>query len=324
MPRDLSLGMTGSDVATLQKLLNHHLSLPIPPLAEDGTFGPTTKARVLDFQKRNHLLPTKLPYPSHYPSEFRQALAIDGIVGQHTLHVLVDIRKIRSAPGASVAPRDEASRASRARSVGTRFGVAPGTTGDPPAPAPAPTPTPTPPNRSFKFIQLQQGTAGFMNPWAVSPLVLTFQGVILVKNEGKPDFLLTAGIQASMNDGNPNANGRWSGQGFLQMGFDFNLQTKLFGRTLDIASPFFQAMVAQNLNNKLKHNPAPTVGGAIGNQITWKLIERKLPGAVTPDDTQDTVSVFFNGQVASSTALNNGQAQAPVLSGMLGVTWSFF
>jgi peptidoglycan hydrolase-like protein with peptidoglycan-binding domain len=88
--------MTGRDVQSLQLLLNHHLGLPLKPLDPDGIFGNETRNRVIEFQKRNRMYPVRMQFPPDYPREFRRPLKIDGIVGQHTLRVLIDIRKLDS------------------------------------------------------------------------------------------------------------------------------------------------------------------------------------------------------------------------------------
>ena len=325
MPRDLSIGMAGEDVRALQNLLNYHLAGKLAPLVPDGNFGPATRARTIEFQKRNRYLPPRLPYTADYPREFRSVLKVDGIVGQHTLHMLIDARTIATPtsdpPTFTPVERTHPVQGVRATSIGNnRFGIKTSLASDPPGPAPNPAPNPSVPPRTFHFIQLQQGSSAAVNPWSFSPFSMAAQVVVLAKNEGKPDFLFTAGGQASLNDGNPRANGRWTGQGFLQIGLGFNQTLKLFGRTLDLANPFVQLMISKNLKAQ---DPSATFGLAFGNQISWKLIERLLPGAKTPDDTQDTVSVFFNGQVVSNTALTNGRTAAPGGSAMLGLTYTF-
>ncbi|MCW6512346.1 peptidoglycan-binding domain-containing protein [Lichenifustis flavocetrariae] len=325
MPRDLSIGMAGEDVRALQNLLNYHLDQKLAPLVADGKFGSATRERTIEFQKRNKYLPPCLPYAADYARQFRSILKVDGIVGQHTLHVLLDARTIATPTSdpPTFTPVESTSPIQRLRTdpnLRSRFGGKTSAVGDPPGPTPNPSPSPPVSPRTFHFIQLQQGSSAAVNPWSFSPFSMAAQVVVLAKNEGKPDFLFTAGGQASLNDGNPQANGRWTGQGFLQIGLGFNQTLKLFGRTLDLANPFVQAMISKNLKAR---DPAATAGLAIGNQISWKLIERRLPGAQTDDDTQDTVSVFFNGQIVSNTALTNGRTAAPSGSAMLGLTYTF-
>jgi peptidoglycan hydrolase-like protein with peptidoglycan-binding domain len=300
MSRDLSIGTTGKDVAALQRLLNHHLTLPRTPLVPDGIFGPKTRARVLEFQTLNRCYPVTMP-PDGDPLG-RKPLAVDGIVGPRTLKVLLDVRSVdgysQLAPKAAGAP---------ARGPAPAFRLTQAAAG--PAPAGDPQPQPPNPPRTLRIVQLQAGTQASVNPWVFSPLVLTAQYTLLAKNDGRPDFLLTAGGQVALNTGS--ANGRWSGQGFLQMGlggFDF----ARFGR-LDLLNPFVQLMLQKN-----DGQPA-TAGAAIGNQVNYTLISRQVNG-----DSQDVLSLFFNGQGVVNVGLNNGQCAAPSGQFLIGGTVSFF
>ena len=54
MPRTLRAGDVGADVRALQDVLNFHIRR-LAPIAVDGSFGPKTKARVIDFQRSNRL-----------------------------------------------------------------------------------------------------------------------------------------------------------------------------------------------------------------------------------------------------------------------------
>jgi len=54
MPRTLRAGDVGADVRALQDVLNFHIRR-LAPIAVDGSFGPKTKARVIDFQRSNGL-----------------------------------------------------------------------------------------------------------------------------------------------------------------------------------------------------------------------------------------------------------------------------
>ena len=77
--RILGFGCTGPDVVNLQLLLNHHLGLPRQPLAPDGTFGPLTRARVIEFQTLNRLWPAQMSSPPEANGLPRKPLVIDGI-----------------------------------------------------------------------------------------------------------------------------------------------------------------------------------------------------------------------------------------------------
>ena len=175
---------------------------------------------------------------------------------------------------------------------------------------PASDPT-LPPSRTFRMIQLSAGQQATINPWSLSPFVLTAQFVLLAKNEGKPDFLLTAGGQTSLNDGG--ANGRWTGQGFVQMGLGGF--PKLFGK-LDLLNPFTALLLSKNAGQP------GTFGLAIGNQSTWTLASRPLPG--TKDDMQDTLSFFFNAQAVANVDLTNGRGSAPGGQFLIGSILTFF
>ena len=312
--RDLSFGMTGRDVENLQLLLNHHLSgLPLKPLNPDGIFGNETRNRVMEFQKRNRLLPTRM----QVPDEFSRPLKVDGIVGQHTLRVLLDIRKLYSTTPSSFSPVDE-DRASGGIRAASRFGVQP--VGDDPQPQPIPP-------RTFHMFQLQSGTQLNLNPWAAAPFLFTAQYVLLAKNQGKPDFLLTAGVQIGLNDdrppdGQPEGSGRWTGQGFLQYGFANDITAKVFGQKFDLVNPFVQAMISQNLSRSGQFTGPINIGLAVGNQASWVLIERNLPGTT---DKQDVLSIFFNGQVVTNVALQKGHvASPPDAQLMIGATVTLF
>jgi len=290
--------MTGKDVEMLQMLLNHHLGDTRVPLVVDGIFGPLTKKRTIEFQTVNRLYPTKLP--NEVPTAAKKPLAIDGIVGQHTLLVLLDTREINTKPGANFTPRSDESSNTSTRSIGggsvsgrgsSVRRLTAGTEDDP-------TPIGPPPAKTFRLVQFSGGPQVAVNPWTFSPFVFTGQISVLAKNNGRPDFLLTLGGQAAMNDGG--ASGRWTGQLFAQMGLGGF--PKLFGK-LDLLNPFVVAMINQNLSKNFKPQPG-TVGLGIGNQMTWTLASRDLPGA--PGDKQDTVSLFLNTQIVTNIDLTNG------------------
>ncbi|WP_395696472.1 peptidoglycan-binding protein [Methylocella sp.] len=312
MGRELSVGMSGEDVRLLQNLLNHHLSPPLPMLAADGWFGPHTLARVKEFQKRNRDYPSLTPFPAETAPEFRRPLKDDGIVGRLTANVLFDARTVCTRSPVLFSPNGDEARARRPFLLASAIGDAdPAPAGDPPGPPPA---------RTFRLVQLQIGQQATANPWSASPFVFTGQYVLLAKNDGRPDFLLTAGGQVAINDGG--ANGRWTAQGFVQMGLGGFDQVKLFGDKLDWFNPFVALMLSQNFKNNFGPQGAPTVGLAVGNQITWTLSSKPLPG--TADDKQDTLSLFLNLQAVTNTDLSNGQSSAPGGQFLLGAIKTFF
>jgi hypothetical protein len=303
--RLLSIGMTGEDVRTLQKLLNHHLAPPLAPIAEDGIFGNETRNRVIEFQRRNRDYPVKMPIPMELGPDFRKPLKDDGIVGPLTSNVLWDVRYVKTIRG-SLAPTYEARLSSAAPALALTSANSLAQTGDP---------TPPQPPRTFRLVQLSIGQQATANPWSLSPLVFTANYSLLVKNDGRPDFLLTHGGQISLNDGG--ANGRWSAQIFAQMGLGGFDKLKL-GK-LDWFNPFVAAMF--NANFASNSPPQRSVSFALGNQATWTLLHRRLPGT---DDDQDTLSFFLNGQAVSNVGLSNGRCAAPSGQFLIGVLKTFF
>jgi len=72
----LKKGAVGRDAFCVQRVLNYHLPKVQPALAEDGIFGPKTKARVHEFQELN-------------------VLEVDGIVGPQTWSKLFGMSRLR-------------------------------------------------------------------------------------------------------------------------------------------------------------------------------------------------------------------------------------
>lgn len=312
MGREMSIGMTGEDVRMLQYLLNHHLSPPLPLLTPDGIFGPLTHARVVEFQKRNGDYPSLMPLPADTAPEYRRPLKPDGIVGRLTANVLFDARTLATTAPVTFTPASYDAPARRSLVFASAIN-------DPdPQPAPGPGPVP-PPSRTFRLVQLSIGQQVTANPWSASPFVFTGQYVLLAKNDGRPDFLLTAGGQAALNDGG--ANGRWSAQGFVQMGLGGFDSVKLFGDKLDWFNPFVGLLFNQNFKNNLGLAGAPSIGLAVGNQATWTLLSKPLPGT---DDKQDTLSLFLNAQAIVNTDLSNGRSSAPGGQFLIGAIKTFF
>jgi len=299
MGRAMSIGMTGEDVRVLQQLLNHHLSPPLEKISEDGMFGALTRARVIEFQKRNRDYPSNMPIPAELGPEFKRPLVADGIVGALTANVMFDARTLKNSNPGQFKPVVEVASSSAPVAIPVS---------DPTPTPPAPTPTPTPPPaRVFRLVQLSIGQQVTVNPWSLSPFVFTGQYVMLAKNDGRPDFLLTAGGQAAMNDGG--ANGRWTAQPlFFQMGLGGFDNLKLFGGKLDWFNPFVSFALQRNFNNNLTGAGPFGVAEAIGNQATWTLASKPLPG--TKDDMQDTLSFAFNAQAVTVTSLSTGRNSA--------------
>ena len=300
MSKPVSYGMKGPEVEAVQRLLNYHLPAPqFVPLDPDGKFGNLTRARVIEFQRRNRLYPTTMPI-QEADGVVRKPLVIDGVVGPNTGRVLLDVRVVSQHPTTQFVPNPEAVPAGGVRSSAVRQrGLS---VGDGPAPAP-----PTPP-KVIRFVTLQAGSQAAVNPWVVSPVVISGQFTWLARNQGQPDFLLTAGGQFSANLGDKN--GAWTGQVFGQMGLgNLNLQLG----PVDFLNPFVQTMLQQN-----QDQPA-SVGLAIGNQVNVSLIKTTVSGI-----EQDRFAVFVNLQEAVSVSLSNGHCSAPSSQGLLGLGWTFF
>ena len=213
MTRSLSVGTSGEDVRNLQKLLNFHLSLPRPRLATDGVFGHDTDRRVQEFQRLNRL-------------------GMDGIVGPQTRRALLDVRTVTS--GATIRPTSQAIPARGASVVPAPSSFVSSPSGLPPVPPfqlpvppllqpqpgpfkPPAAPSLTPP--AFAFT-LQAGSQVAFNPWFISPLVVTAQMDILLRNDGRPPFTISVGGQGALNTSilNGTSPGAWTGQGFIQLG----------------------------------------------------------------------------------------------------------
>src|SRR5580658_7847391 len=76
MDRSLSQGTSGPDVRTAQAYLNLHTATPgIAQLKQDGVFGPVTRARTIEFQRR-------------------AGLVADGVIGPKTRAALLAFQKI--------------------------------------------------------------------------------------------------------------------------------------------------------------------------------------------------------------------------------------
>jgi hypothetical protein len=301
--RILGFGCKGPDVVNLQLLLNHHLGLPRRPLVPDGIFGPLTRARVIEFQTLNRLWPVQMPPPPEAQGLPRKPLVIDGIVGPNTLRLLLDIRVVEPAKS-QFAPlaQDKQVRSAKPTQLVqlTQFDAgSAGQTDDPPSPKPP---------VLIQQVTLQAGGQAAVNPWVFSPFVFTGQATLLAKNDGKPDFLLTAGGQIALNSGS--ANGSWSGQGFLQMGLGGFDSLKL--GPLDLVNPFWQFMLQKNQGQD------PTVGTALGNQINWALSTKKVNGQEV-----DVVDIFFNAQAVVNISLRDGTCSAPSGQFLLGASYTF-
>lgn len=294
--RELRAGDSGADVKTLQCLLNHHLAYPRTPLNADGVFGPQTETRVKEFQALNRLYPMTLGKWAGAP---REALAPTGVVDQATLVPLLDMRVVRSYDSTfrlvSDAPSSAAPERASAPPIRTISNAAVG--------------DPQPPTPTRKTIVVSSGEQATVNPWNFSAFVFTGQYTVLAKNDGRPDFSLTGGGQVAVNSSR--ASGKWSAQGFIQMGLG-GFPFAKFGN-LDLLNPLVQFMIT--------HNHAPnqnTFGGAIGNQINYTLVK-----VGSGKDAKDVLNLFFNSQVVTNIDLSTGFVGAPSGQFMIGGLYNF-
>jgi peptidoglycan hydrolase-like protein with peptidoglycan-binding domain len=263
--RNLTVGSAGEDVKNLQGLLNFHLAgKGMPRLVRDGTFGPKTRAAVIRFQGLN-------------------GLAADGVVGYNTRAALLDAREATMMVG--VGPANGNQQGQSANSLANvmatakmrtkvqlpvaitapalRFG-GPVTQQFQPVQQAQPAPTPTS-TVTAQSVTIQVGQQVNFNPWFISPFVISGQWNILIQNQGRAPFQISPGLQFFQNQiGSPS--GKWSGQGFLQMG-----PTGLFkAGNFDLLNPFVQAFVQKNDGQNV------STGFAVGNQANWNILGDRL------------------------------------------------
>jgi hypothetical protein len=296
--RNLSSGMQGQDVKNLQGMLNFHLvPLGEPRLAEDGNFGPKTKAAVLKAQGI-------------------ASLVADGIVGPKTTAALLSLGSVNG--GVSSTPDESDAGGSTelalltanartrsmfppnapffAQTASPFFAqTASPAVGDPPAP---PTPSPaSPPIVKVQSVVVQGGNQFAFNPFTVAPLVAAAQTTLIFRLGPLPAFGASPGAQFSAN-GFRSPNGRFTGQGFLQLGPADPLKFGSVG-SFDFVNPFVQGFVQKNQGK-------PSQGGfAVGDQASWKLTKNNV------------LSLFLNVQAVAAWDLSNGRGQ-PVAAQVFG------
>ena len=289
MARNLSIGMTGDDVRSLQFALNYHLrGLGLPDLTADGKFGEKTKASVLRAQKIAALVP-------------------DGVVGPKTTMALLNIGGITASvgvePGAFSGGTPGSSLGVIASSLPLRSrikipmsqltqGAITAPPGAPPPPGPAPTPSLPP--VTVQTVIVLAGNQFSVSPTAFTPFVAASQINILFKLGPLPPFVLSPGAQFSANSvGSPN--GKYTGQGFVQLG----PPNPLFSSgSIDFLNPFIQGFLQKNAGQPSQE------GFAVGNQVTWKIFG-------------DTLGVFVNTQAVFAWDIHSGAGQ-PVSFQALG------
>jgi hypothetical protein len=269
MQRELSVGSSGEDVKNLQGMLNFHLKgTRTAALIRDGKFGPKTRAAVITFQTLNKL-------------------QSDGIVGLKTRTVLLDVKNLRTYVRLSPMPSSVgqfSARPNRSRSVLL--------VSDPAAPDPLP-------NVNARQIALQVGSQANINPWFISPFVITGQWNIQIQNQGRHPFVISPSLQFTQNlSGSPGGN--WSGQAGVQMGPSDVLKVGQFS----LVNPFVQAFVQKNEGQPFN------VGFSVGDQINFNIIDDKL-------------ALSLNLQEVFSVDLSTGKAAAPATQILLGPTITF-
>lgn len=291
MPRMLSKGDKGEDVRNLQRALNMHLSQEYgyERLKTDADFGPLTDGRVREFQRVNRL-------------------NADGIVGPLTREKLLDVRLVKLYAHAQPRRHDIAgglgpSRAPvplRAAGSPQMVGVGLRAAGHVFRPQIGQvTQQPGPPLKTQ--VQLLAGQQLSINPWFVSQLVITGQVNWTATNNGRPDFVLTAGAQVAIND-QTGPSGGWTVQGFAQMGFSGLLKKGDF----DLLNPFAVMMLQRS------EKPKPfQVGFGVGNQINYNVTKN------------GRLQLFLNGQMVTSVNLDNGDTSAPGAPIMGGLGYTF-
>jgi peptidoglycan hydrolase-like protein with peptidoglycan-binding domain len=219
MSRNLYQGLTGTDVRHLQVILNLQRGPHDQRIAEDGDFGPETRARVRAFQNYCKLKP-------------------DGIVGPLTFAALTP-----------VGVHTTQAVVNQATVAGSKPARRPGVTqiADPEDPL-NPTPPPAPPTApvmpwDFKFysqFQLLAGKQLSFRPFVYSPLVVTAQYNLIMRHPGSADLTAAVGGQFALNaDGD---SGDWTGQGFGQVGLAAN--RKFHG--IDFLNPSLVLMLSRN------------------------------------------------------------------------------
>ena len=221
MNRTLKMGDSGEDVRVLQKVVNKHLDLIGGLLLNpDGQFGPKTVSKIMQFQKLNRLSP-------------------DGIVGPKTRAALLDVR--------TVTVRSEISGSAPSSSV-----PAPTSPAAPPAvrsPTPAPasnsgTAADPPKMRSFQLLSGAQLT---LEPWVVSPFVLTAQMNFFIRRHRFPPVIeISPGAQFTANTLH-SAAGSYGAQLFVQVSL-VEITDKW---AIDWFNPFVQAAISQNQGQAL-------------------------------------------------------------------------
>jgi peptidoglycan hydrolase-like protein with peptidoglycan-binding domain len=275
--RTLSFGMTGTDVRNLQAALNYHLRPPNPPhtppgdprppLVTDGVFGPSTDARIKEFQRLNDLVD-------------------DGIVGHLTRPLLTSTRTVSvKIPISRASDRIEFSRGSFAPISRFNLGAGP-VTQQQPAPS---TPLISPVKLQNRQIQLGGNLTldPIVGPGAqAKALFLAVQWTWVEQKDGR-HLELALGVQAATALTQDPLGLAPSVQSFAQVTIADVLAFD--SANFHLFSPSAQFAYQSNfLGSVLKSN---SIGFSAQNQITWDATK-------TADGKNATFSLFCQQQMA--------------------------
>ena len=286
MDRTLTVGMTGTDVQQMQQLLNFHLGPPRKPLAPSGNFDSDTLDRVKEFQALNQLKADG-----------------EGVVGPETSRALWDIRRLMAT-----AYLQPPLGSSPLLPPVPSFQLPTPKLLQPPQNPFTPSGPSLTPGSTSTALTLQAGTQVNVNPWYWSPLVVTAQYDILIKNDGRVPFLISIGGQALANQ-IPGPAGSWTGQGFVNLGPNIPL-----GQSRFTLGPFVQAFVSKN-----QGQPA-TAGLGLGVQLGYAIFRHKDAQGEDVDD----LTLIGQGMALTNVGLNNGQVTGPPSGQLfLGLSHSF-
>jgi hypothetical protein len=278
MSRNLCRGLTGTDVRHLQIILNLQRGPHDQRISEDGIFGPETGARVKAFQAYCKLKPDGIVGPLTFA-----ALAP---VGTHTTQAVVTQGNVAGSKQATTPRVPQVADPE-----------------DPlnPPPSPAPPPAPVSP-MAFKYYSQLQVLAGqqlSFGPFVYSPLVVTAQYNLIMRHPGSADLTAAIGGQFALNANGDS--GRWTGQGFGQVGLAAN--KKFHG--VDFLNPSLVLMLSRN-----QGQPA---GWSIGaaDQMNYQL------------DDDGHMNLFLNGQLVWGLDFAKGDVTGPGLQILGGISFTF-
>ncbi|MGA3234906.1 MAG: peptidoglycan-binding domain-containing protein [Bryobacteraceae bacterium] len=244
MDRTLSQGISGPDVRTAQAYLNLHTASPgVGQLKQDGVFGPVTKARTIEFQRR-------------------ASLKADGVIGPKTRAALLSFQ--RTTVQGTVTPRvilPPTPNLQLPPSLGKLPDIH-----DKPATPYLQVPDGFWPKSRDTGWQIKkwefQGGNEFDLPWSdSSPAQISVEATLLRRLNGKEQEG-TLGAQWSSTPSS--ADGRWNAQFYFKKSFDDLIPN--IG-PLSLLSPWVMAYV------KIPSSSSAVAGFGIGNESSVDLIK---------------------------------------------------